>query len=82
MRPEEHGAVFSKLTTLSHKVGTGNVSVAQEVAEVQKLLKASGLYYTLHSAGTTVGMFIHETMFAPGTLGIHWYKQRAAGTMS
>ncbi|KAK4123474.1 hypothetical protein N657DRAFT_572592 [Parathielavia appendiculata] len=35
-------------------VGTGKVSVAQEVAEVQKLLKASGLYYTLHSAGTTV----------------------------
>ncbi|KAL2133391.1 hypothetical protein VTI74DRAFT_2434 [Chaetomium olivicolor] len=35
-------------------VGTGNVSVAQEVAEVQKLLKASGLSYTMHSAGTTV----------------------------
>jgi uncharacterized protein YqgV (UPF0045/DUF77 family) len=29
--------------------------VAQEVAEVQKLLKASGLSYTMHSAGTTVG---------------------------
>jgi uncharacterized protein YqgV (UPF0045/DUF77 family) len=37
-------------------VGTGNVSVAKEVAEVQKVLKASGLAYTLHSAGTTVGM--------------------------
>lgn len=37
------------------KVGTGNVSVANEVAEVQKLLKASGLKYTMHSAGTTVG---------------------------
>ncbi|TLD30736.1 hypothetical protein PspLS_02138 [Pyricularia sp. CBS 133598] len=35
-------------------VGTGNVSVANEVAEVQKLLKASGLKYTMHSAGTTV----------------------------
>ncbi|KAI0378737.1 hypothetical protein F5Y04DRAFT_272437 [Hypomontagnella monticulosa] len=35
-------------------VGTGNVSVAEEVAEVQKLLKASGLVYTMHSAGTTV----------------------------
>ncbi|KAI0846234.1 YkoF-like protein [Daldinia vernicosa] len=35
-------------------VGTGNVSVAEEVAEVQKLLKASGLTYTMHSAGTTV----------------------------
>ncbi|KAI0481485.1 YkoF-like protein [Xylaria cf. heliscus] len=35
-------------------VGTGSVSVAAEVAEVQKLLKASGLAYTMHSAGTTV----------------------------
>ena len=38
-------------------VGTGNLSVAKEVAEVQRLLKASGLKYTMHSAGTTVGMF-------------------------
>ncbi|KAK4239776.1 hypothetical protein C8A03DRAFT_42636 [Achaetomium macrosporum] len=35
-------------------VGTGHPSVAEEVAEVQKLLKASGLSYTMHSAGTTV----------------------------
>ena len=35
-------------------VGTGSVSVAKEVAEVQKLLKVSGLTYTMHSAGTTV----------------------------
>ncbi|KAH8653436.1 cell wall biogenesis protein [Xylariales sp. PMI_506] len=35
-------------------VGTANVSVANEVAEVQKLLKASGITYTMHSAGTTV----------------------------
>ncbi|KAK0711241.1 YkoF-like protein [Lasiosphaeris hirsuta] len=35
-------------------VGTANVSVAEEVAEVQRLLKASGLTYTMHSAGTTV----------------------------
>jgi uncharacterized protein YqgV (UPF0045/DUF77 family) len=36
-------------------VGTGSPSVAKEVAEVQRLLKASGLKYTMHSAGTTVG---------------------------
>ncbi|EXV04085.1 DUF77 domain protein [Metarhizium robertsii] len=36
-------------------VGTGNVSVAEEVAQVQRVLEASGLKYTLHSAGTTVG---------------------------
>ncbi|KAK4190058.1 putative cell wall biogenesis protein [Podospora australis] len=35
-------------------VGTASVSVAKEVAEVQKVLAASGLKYTLHSAGTTV----------------------------
>ncbi|RYP63611.1 hypothetical protein DL770_009344 [Monosporascus sp. CRB-9-2] len=35
-------------------VGTGRASVADEVAEVQKLLRASGLSYTMHSAGTTV----------------------------
>ncbi|KAI5928542.1 YkoF-like protein [Camillea tinctor] len=35
-------------------VGTGNTSVAEEVAEVQRLLRASGLTYTMHSAGTTV----------------------------
>lgn len=28
--------------------------MAKEVAEVQKLLRASGLNYTMHSAGTTV----------------------------
>jgi hypothetical protein len=46
----------------SAQVGTGNVSVAKEVAEVQKLLKASGLTYTMHSAGTTVGEL---STFAP-----------------
>lgn len=38
------------------QVGTGSASVSREVAEVQKLLKASGLHHTMHSAGTTVGM--------------------------
>ncbi|RYP69234.1 hypothetical protein DL771_006202 [Monosporascus sp. 5C6A] len=37
------------------QVGTGSASVADEVAEVQRLLRASGLSYTMHSAGTTVG---------------------------
>ncbi|KAK2055133.1 hypothetical protein LY76DRAFT_596319 [Colletotrichum caudatum] len=35
-------------------VGTGTVSVANEVAQVQRLLNASGLKCTMHSAGTTV----------------------------
>jgi uncharacterized protein YqgV (UPF0045/DUF77 family) len=36
-------------------VGTPTASVSKEVADVQRLLKKSGLTYTLHSAGTTVG---------------------------
>ncbi|KAG5948346.1 hypothetical protein E4U60_002023 [Claviceps pazoutovae] len=35
-------------------VGTNKVSVADEIAQVQRVLQASGLKYTLHSAGTTV----------------------------
>ncbi|KAL1899761.1 UPF0045 protein M15 [Sporothrix stenoceras] len=35
-------------------VGTGNVSVAEDVAEVQRLLQASGLTVTMHASGTTV----------------------------
>ncbi|KAL2256518.1 hypothetical protein VTK26DRAFT_1542 [Humicola hyalothermophila] len=47
-------------------IGTGSVSVAKEVAEVQKVLKASGLPYTLHSAGTTVEGSWDECMKAIG----------------
>ncbi|KAK0623374.1 YkoF-like protein [Immersiella caudata] len=43
-------------------VGTGNVSVAEEVAAVQRLLKTSGLKYTMHSAGTTVEGSWNEVM--------------------
>lgn len=33
---------------------TGSVSVAQEIADVQRLIRSSGLKYSMHSAGTTV----------------------------
>lgn len=36
-------------------IGTPTASVSKEVAEVQRLLKKSGLEYSMHSAGTTVG---------------------------
>ena len=36
-------------------LGTPTASVSKEVAEVQRLLKRSGLNYSMHSAGTTVG---------------------------
>ncbi|KAI8931367.1 hypothetical protein NX059_011701 [Plenodomus lindquistii] len=35
-------------------LGTPTASVSKEVAEVQRVLKKSGLVYTMHSAGTTV----------------------------
>ncbi|KAI1021598.1 hypothetical protein LB504_012849 [Fusarium proliferatum] len=47
-------------------IGTGTVSVAEDIAEVQKVLKASGLKYTLHSAGTTVEGSWNEVMAAVG----------------
>jgi hypothetical protein len=35
-------------------IGTPTASVSKEIAEVQRLLKKSGLSYSLHSAGSTV----------------------------
>ncbi|KAH8744960.1 YkoF-like protein [Hyaloscypha sp. PMI_1271] len=35
-------------------IGTPTASIANEVAAVQRLMKASGLSYRMHSAGTTV----------------------------
>lgn len=35
-------------------IGTSTASVSNEVAAVQRLMKASGLSYSMHSAGTTV----------------------------
>ncbi|KAF2124233.1 hypothetical protein P153DRAFT_351105 [Dothidotthia symphoricarpi CBS 119687] len=35
-------------------LGTPTASVSKQVAEVQRLLKKSGLSYSMHSAGTTV----------------------------
>jgi uncharacterized protein YqgV (UPF0045/DUF77 family) len=36
-------------------IGTPTASVSKEIAEVQRLMKQSGLNYTMHSAGTTIG---------------------------
>ncbi|KAJ9608331.1 UPF0045 protein M15 [Cladophialophora chaetospira] len=35
-------------------LGTSTASVSAQIAEVQRLLKKSGLKYSMHSAGTTV----------------------------
>lgn len=37
-------------------IGTPSASVSSEVAAVQRLLKSSGVEYTMHSAGTTLGI--------------------------
>ena len=56
---------------LQLQVGTGTASVASEVAEVQRVLKASGLKYTMHSAGTTVGKVPPPpTFFFPPRVGV------------
>jgi len=47
-------------------VGTGNVSVAAEVAEVQRLLRASGLTCAMHASGTTVEGSWDEVMRVVG----------------
>ena len=51
-------------------MGTGEASVSAQVAEVQKLLEASGLKYIAHSAGTTVGQSALE-IAAPSMLRGH-----------
>ncbi|KAH8126633.1 hypothetical protein LI328DRAFT_61401 [Trichoderma asperelloides] len=47
-------------------IGTNTVSVAEEIAQVQRVLKASGLKYTMHSAGTTVEGNWEEVMTVIG----------------
>jgi hypothetical protein len=39
------------------QIGTPTASISNEIAAVQQLMKASGLSYSMHSAGTTVGSF-------------------------
>lgn len=53
--PVRHPSAILDPSLTPKQVGTAHPSVAEEVAEVQKLLKASGLKYHMHSAGTTVG---------------------------
>lgn len=36
-------------------IGTGSASVANEVAEVQRLIKRTGMNYSMHASGTTIG---------------------------
>ncbi|KAH7243838.1 YkoF-like protein [Fusarium solani] len=47
-------------------IGTGNPSIAAELAEVQRYLKSSGLKHTMHSTGTTLEGSWDEVMTAIG----------------
>ncbi|KAF7680411.1 cell wall biogenesis protein ecm15 [Alternaria burnsii] len=49
-------------------LGTPTASVSKEVAEVQRVLKRSGLTYSMHSAGTTVGMTLHIPLYVVDAL--------------
>ncbi|MCJ1473098.1 hypothetical protein MMC13_001748 [Lambiella insularis] len=45
-------------------IGTPTASVSRETADVQRLLRGSGLVYEMHSAGTTVGEWEFPCGFA------------------
>lgn len=38
-------------------MGTPTPSVSAQIADVQRLIEKSGVKYTMHSAGTTLGMY-------------------------
>ncbi|KAH8753273.1 YkoF-like protein [Diaporthe sp. PMI_573] len=48
------------------QIGTGNPSIAAELAEVQRYLKSIGLKHTMHSTGTTLEGSWDEVMTAIG----------------
>ena len=48
-------------------LGTPTASVSEQIADVQRLLKQSGLKYSMHSAGTTVGKSITKTSLPSNT---------------
>jgi uncharacterized protein (TIGR00106 family) len=41
-------------------LGTPTASVSQQIADVQRLLKQSGIKYSMHSAGTTIGKSVQK----------------------
>nr|POF22304.1 upf0045 protein ecm15 [Quercus suber] len=43
-------------------IGTPTASVSREIAAVQRLLKKSGLEYSMHSAGTTIEGSWHDCL--------------------
>lgn len=42
---------------MNKQMGTPTPSVSAQIADVQRLIEKSGVKYTMHSAGTTLGMY-------------------------
>lgn len=47
--------LYGMNTNSCSQIGTSSPSVSKQITDVQRLMKTSGLNYTMHSAGTTVG---------------------------
>ncbi|KAF2232160.1 hypothetical protein EV356DRAFT_505557 [Viridothelium virens] len=56
-------------------IGTPTASVSKEVANVQRLLKDSGLKYSMHSAGTTLEGSWDECMKVIGQAHVMLHEQ-------
>lgn len=38
-------------------IGTASPSISKEIADVQRFLRGTGIKYSMHSAGTSLGKF-------------------------
>ncbi|CAI7607318.1 unnamed protein product [Penicillium bialowiezense] len=46
-------------------IGTSSPSVSDQIADVQRLIATCGLEYVMHSAGTTIGAYLHLRSSVP-----------------
>lgn len=60
-------------------MGTSTPSVSAQIADVQRLIEKSGVKYTMHSAGTTLGMYSVQNA---GCSSLMIYLQRDPGIKS
>ena len=51
------GLLFGRSAEEFIKLGTPTASISQQIADVQRLLKQSGLEYSMQPAGTIVGKY-------------------------
>lgn len=62
-------------------MGTSSPSVSAQIADVQRLIEKSGVKYTMHSAGTTLGTFLWRlmSMGSPGNTVVNESYRRTVG---